>query len=949
MTLPKSDTAPHLEALLSHSAWVKHLARAIATSRDLADEVEQEAWRLALERPPRHTRNLKAWWSSVVRNSVIQKRRSEARYQKRVDRLQPSATSRADGDPSVLSESMEDFGLLARYVNELPPQLGEAIFLRFFQDKSVPQIAIQLGVAQTAVKSRLRRGLEQLRGRFQSVHGENWRARCLALAAPSTPTFSLTTITALIFMSTKTKLIAAGILGISLVCYSLWPPEAEPISEVEELPIEAELAEIETQLEPDAQNVRTEQLPEKAPTYLSHRERNSEIPLPGGAVRDAWFQLTVLDHEGNPWPDLPLDLTGWPGHIFKHRYHTTNVNGELRIPCISGDWDMVLSSKTRDGGNDLSFSKDFSLAPNEVAEIKIHHPGWNQVHGVITDFESNPFEGIKIQYWGNGGKSRRGFNVGSSQLTSADGTFSIKALNGEYSISASTEYQLAINVRGKVIAGAPVEPVRIQFPETRLVALEILDIEGLGIGVAEITFARNDVPRNSAPNGLSYTFSRLGKTDSKGRKIIEAPIHMKWPLKVHHPKLGEILVEIPLGVTEFQYQVPAGSTCHGVVVDHQNKPIPGAKVKAWAPAPHLRDSGFLIPREDEWLFSMTDSDGKFSINRLAESQSGFLFVEAKGKAYVGLRNINFPTGDSDLEIQLFPEQTISGTLLDLADVPVKSRVIQLNGNPCFGSNTEWENLPFYAGTYRIRTDENGRFHFNGLGDGQIWKIDVHKIHDFEPAAFATVQSGEQGLVIHLGDGFGELINVEVSVVDSQTGSMVSDLVVKLWHPRIINGEFAGAGADGARIRPKLPQAVFSGKEVVDHIVQVDAPGYSSARALIPAKAGLHQVKVKLEKASKVHFRFQDKAGNVLPKRWVRVRSVSGEISTGDMGISLLMSGNGLKGFDSMTNKLGDVELMIPLLGGHFEIEAPDSDTPIQIPFGPELATAEGMQIVVVGG
>ena len=55
--------------LLAHAAWVRRLARVLVRDRATADDVEQQAWAAALERPPpRREGDLRHWWSSVVRN-----------------------------------------------------------------------------------------------------------------------------------------------------------------------------------------------------------------------------------------------------------------------------------------------------------------------------------------------------------------------------------------------------------------------------------------------------------------------------------------------------------------------------------------------------------------------------------------------------------------------------------------------------------------------------------------------------------------------------------------------------------------------------------------------------------------------------------------------------------------------------------------------------------------
>ncbi len=52
--------------------------------------------------------------------------------------------------------------LLQQAMCQLPPDLGEALALRFFQDMSFEEMAHILGVSQSAAKMRVYRGLEKM-------------------------------------------------------------------------------------------------------------------------------------------------------------------------------------------------------------------------------------------------------------------------------------------------------------------------------------------------------------------------------------------------------------------------------------------------------------------------------------------------------------------------------------------------------------------------------------------------------------------------------------------------------------------------------------------------------------------------------------------------------------------------------------------------------------------
>jgi DNA-directed RNA polymerase specialized sigma24 family protein len=70
MTAHGSPDRVSLEALLAHRDWVRSLARRLVLDENDADDVEQETWRMAVERPPRHAGSLRAWLAVVVRNAA---------------------------------------------------------------------------------------------------------------------------------------------------------------------------------------------------------------------------------------------------------------------------------------------------------------------------------------------------------------------------------------------------------------------------------------------------------------------------------------------------------------------------------------------------------------------------------------------------------------------------------------------------------------------------------------------------------------------------------------------------------------------------------------------------------------------------------------------------------------------------------------------------------------
>jgi len=69
---------------------------------------------------------------------------------------------RVECSPEEFWMAREKQMLLQQAMCQLPPDLGEALALRFFQDMSFEEMARILGVSQSAAKMRVYRGLEKM-------------------------------------------------------------------------------------------------------------------------------------------------------------------------------------------------------------------------------------------------------------------------------------------------------------------------------------------------------------------------------------------------------------------------------------------------------------------------------------------------------------------------------------------------------------------------------------------------------------------------------------------------------------------------------------------------------------------------------------------------------------------------------------------------------------------
>lgn len=166
------------EALLEQREFLRSLARSLLSDEHGAEDVVQDAWIAALENPPRSSEALRAWLARVTRNLSLNTLRERERRARREE-----LAARSDTAPS---EEEVDARLRAqRRVVEAVLALREpyksAIWMRWYENLPPREIARRTGVPIETVKSRLKRGLAELKSALDREFGDraSW---CSALA-----------------------------------------------------------------------------------------------------------------------------------------------------------------------------------------------------------------------------------------------------------------------------------------------------------------------------------------------------------------------------------------------------------------------------------------------------------------------------------------------------------------------------------------------------------------------------------------------------------------------------------------------------------------------------------------------------------------------------------------------------------------------------------------------
>jgi len=176
------DTEAFDELYRRHNRPVLLHARTLCASRELAEEVAQEAflslWRGAhLYRPERGT--VGAWLSGMVRNRAIDAWRRAS--------IRPVEVEAVEEGPRQLESAVDadpwspDRAAMLTLMAGLPADQKEAIFLAYFNDMTHAEIAAGTDLPLGTVKGRIRLGMDKLRSGF----ADQMRAQQAQPAAPA--------------------------------------------------------------------------------------------------------------------------------------------------------------------------------------------------------------------------------------------------------------------------------------------------------------------------------------------------------------------------------------------------------------------------------------------------------------------------------------------------------------------------------------------------------------------------------------------------------------------------------------------------------------------------------------------------------------------------------------------------------------------------------------------
>jgi RNA polymerase sigma factor (sigma-70 family) len=517
------------------------MARVLVRDENEADDLEQEMWLEALERPPRSERSLKGWFATALRHDLVDRRRSSAgrdRYEKsraRSEAIPPAAdvVAEADAHKRVVVAVMD-----------LPEPYRSTVLFRFFEDIPPSVIAARAGVPLETVRTRLRRALALLRTRFDEESGGGRNEWCLALlplvrsplaAAAPTGTATTAVVGGLVMKSSIQAAVAAGLLT---TCGLAWwalsasasapvevaqqaaPAPARPLVRMARAPRAAPPA-------PESPPVtQAMQAPAPPPAAALQAMVQAAPPAPPAAAppqpaapvgevagrvlllgdRSPVEGATVTLRDASPAKDgvKPAEIQPL----------TTGATGQFRFRGVPVGTYVLHASK--EGLAERTMPGVTLTDSGGVEGLEVLLAAGGAIAGLVTDAQGAPVAGLSVTTQWDGPP------IGSAATTTGDdGTFRFERLvAGRHHVVLKRAPDKEQSTYVTVVDG---ETARADFAATAALTGVVLDERGAAVAGATV--------RASSSQSGKYVSERA-KTDEAGRFRVEGLTEGEWTVSV---------------------------------------------------------------------------------------------------------------------------------------------------------------------------------------------------------------------------------------------------------------------------------------------------------------------------------------------------------------------------------------------------------------------------------
>lgn len=731
------------EALLSHQGFVRALARSLVFDENLAADIAQDTFVAALEHPPSREGGLRTWLGRVTHNFARQSSRATRRRAAR-----ELASARPESVVPSPEEILERESTRRRVVDAvltLPKPYRDVVLLRFYEDLPPREIAARLRLPADTVRTRIRRGLEQLRRRLDDVHGGDrraWMTALLPLARGPRPLARVPRPQALG--------LAAAVATLTVVTVGSLltrkPTAPSPGASAEAPSIEA-AAVVVAKLDEAAAGVPVERAPLAATTTAASA---SSARTASVRVRAIW------SHDRSPASGIAFALIPYsaPDPMIRRVHGLTGADGTFEFTDVPpGDF-----KAWPDRCDPALLGPGAVARPAERCEVTYEIDPGIAIEGMVVDEAGRPVAdaGVWVSFHDevpNGEIVER---------TDGAGRFALRGLRSHQRIGARASGR-APSLLLPVREGE--SPIRIVLDQPGgAVEGKVLGPDGAPTAGALVTVGPEPPARRagedrrpvSAPQATART-DRSGAFRIEGVATGDAPVWVLAP--GHSPWKGSVSVRAG-DVARLDVRLPWGPRVTGVVRDAGGSAVAQAQVV-------VRGAADAAPSV---AWSFTGSDGAYRVECVP---TGALTVWAMGRGgeWAVAHLAAAPGQILEWSPRLASSQRIVGRIVDDAGAPLP--YWRLAARSTRVVDDRWKAV--------TSTDPDGRFSFAGVADGPIRleASDPATPFGYPSAAVNDVRTDGTEVVLRIPSSAFATATIAGTVVDART-TPADDIKVYLW-------------------------------------------------------------------------------------------------------------------------------------------------------------------------
>jgi RNA polymerase sigma-70 factor (ECF subfamily) len=669
---------PH--ELEQHRALLLRLARELVRGEAAAEDLVQESFLRALERPPRSRAALRAWLAAVLRRLASNRGRSRRRADARERR---AARPEAVPPPEEALASLELQEQLVAALKALAEPYRTTLWLRFHEALAPAEIAARLGASPRTIESRLARGLAQLRAELdRSAGGDRtrWLAGVVVLARGGRGGPASTLIGVAAMKKLVALVVPACVLGVAWRVGRVAPPD-DGVRET-----------IAVETDRPTQTTPAQGAPERLPV--------APAPGPGANGASGTLRIDVRWSDGGPAPDVGLFVFADDDPLGARRVARTRTDatgtavvadlhpGAVRVVADRGAWRSLEAAQgveTRvtlelDVGIDVEGTvADGSGAPVMDAEVLL-----------VTEDE-NWLATRVVARTGIGGSFAARALPAEHSLSARGGSFAparLVPLAGKASPGGVARVDLVLSAPALAVRGIVLDPSRRPVPHA-LVACG--DPQGLFVSQAGTYYW--------AERGMAVV-----ETGADGRfearSILQTRTGLACAVLAEGFPVWSGAVGADLGETSFvEIVLVPPATVAGVVRDASGEPVAGARVHTIVGG-DLRalDSPFPLPE------GCSDAAGAYRLELAAPGPVVLRIDPPQGSSFGHALHADvLAPGTNERDLVLPADDVVRGRAEDWLGRPLIDRVVRVCA---------------MSGSSRVepRTDAQGRFAISGCDD-----------------------------------------------------------------------------------------------------------------------------------------------------------------------------------------------------------------------------------------